>query len=61
MAHGRRLVGGMGSGRRGGGGVGWLAARARAAQGGFCVRPSKGLGPSARWRLPVGGTGSAGG
>jgi hypothetical protein len=61
MAHGRRCVGGIGSGGRGGGGVGWLAACPHAAQGGFFVRPSKGLGSVERLRLHGGGTGSTGG
>ena len=60
MAQGRRWVGGIGSGRIGGGPWGWVASCSHAAQCGRCVSPSKGLGAGERVRLHVRGPGSAG-
>jgi hypothetical protein len=59
MAHGRRLGGGIGSGRLEGGIGEWVVSGAHTAPGGRCVRASQGLGAVERWRWHGGGTGAA--
>jgi hypothetical protein len=56
MVRGRRCVGGMGAGRRGGAGVLSLVSCSHRAQGGLCVRPANGVGALERLRLAFAGT-----
>jgi hypothetical protein len=58
-SRGRRFVGGMGSGRVGGGALGCPVSRSHNAQWDLCVRPSNALGSLERVRLGVMGAAGA--
>ena len=58
-ARGRRFVGGMESGRVGGGALGSTVARSHKTQWGLCVRPANALGSWERVRLGLMGVAGA--